>query len=222
MQFTLKTSFNNNDGFVLVAALLMLVVLTLIGIAATSTTNIELKIAGNDKTAGESFHKADGGLEASIEMLEQNIRCPTGFSLAPASFDSTDATTFFSISGMDIFDNEFALDESMDDVAGAISPVTLSDVPSETVRSLRLPLDPAAPSDAGTHTNMAIWGVTQYVAGSSIQMAAGYEGKGKGAAGGGGAIMYEVHSQHVGKNKSESILALEWLHIISSLVGCQY
>ena len=222
MRSAMKTGFHNDDGFVLVAALLMLVVLTLIGIAATSTTNIELKIAGNDKTAGESFHKADGGLEASIEVLEQNIRCPTGFSLAPASFDNSDATTFFSISGVNIFDNGFALDESMDDVAGSISPTTLGDIPSDTVRSLRLPFDPAASNDTATHTNMAVWGVTKYVAGSAIQMAAGYEGKGKGAAGGGGAILYEVHSQHSGKNNSESIVALEWLHIISSLVGCQY
>ncbi|WP_319547568.1 pilus assembly PilX N-terminal domain-containing protein [Desulfogranum marinum] len=214
--------FHNDDGFVLVAALLMLVVLTLIGIAATSTTNIELKIAGNDKTAGESFHKADGGLEASIEVLEQNIRCPTGFSLAPAGFDNADATTFFSISGVNVFDNNFALDETIDDVAGATGATTLGDVPSDAIRSLRLPLDPAVPSDADTHTNMAIWGETQYIAGSAIQMAAGYEGKGKGAASGGGAILYEVHSQHVGKNNSESIVALQWRHIISSLVGCKY
>jgi Tfp pilus assembly protein PilX len=40
----------NEEGFVLVIALLILVFLTIIGISATTTTQIELQISGNEKS----------------------------------------------------------------------------------------------------------------------------------------------------------------------------
>ena len=55
MQKLNNCAVGEQQGFVLVTALLILVVLTIIGIAATSTTRIELQIAGNDKTVGEFF-----------------------------------------------------------------------------------------------------------------------------------------------------------------------
>ncbi len=46
---TIKKTINNEQGFVLIVSLLMLMVLMIIGIAATNTTTIELGISGNDK-----------------------------------------------------------------------------------------------------------------------------------------------------------------------------
>ena len=43
------TSFTNEKGSILLVALIMLALLSLIGIAATRTTSIELQIAGNEK-----------------------------------------------------------------------------------------------------------------------------------------------------------------------------
>jgi len=51
---------NNEQGFVLVASLMMLMVLMIIGIAATNTTTLELQISGNDKLAKQTFYQAEG------------------------------------------------------------------------------------------------------------------------------------------------------------------
>ncbi len=217
----------DESGFVLIISMFVLVILSLIGIAATTTTTLELQIAGNDKVIRDAFHKADGGIENAIEMVEQNLLCPLGFSAAPAGFDNDDpsSASSFAIGGVDIFDNTFALDEQQRDLPDARADQTtleLTDIPSDELRTLRLPINPANRVDTAPHTNIATYGVTKYLAGSAIQMAAGYEGKGKGAATGGGSIVYEVHSQHIGDSNSESILALQWVHIITGLVGCLY
>ena len=52
----------NEDGSVLIVALLILVFLTIIGISATTTTNIEIQIAGNEKFHKIAFYHADSGV----------------------------------------------------------------------------------------------------------------------------------------------------------------
>ncbi len=64
---------DNERGSVLVIALIMLVLLTVIGISASTNSSIELRISGNDKFHKMAFYAADGGTEAGCELLEQNI-----------------------------------------------------------------------------------------------------------------------------------------------------
>ena len=49
----------NEDGFVLVIALIMMVLLTLLGISASTTTEIEMQIAGNERSHGIAFYAAE-------------------------------------------------------------------------------------------------------------------------------------------------------------------
>ncbi len=58
----MKNIHNNQNGFVLISVMLVLVVLTVIGISATTTTTIELKIAGNDRLAKMDFYNLEVGL----------------------------------------------------------------------------------------------------------------------------------------------------------------
>ena len=64
---------NKEDGSVLVVALITLVLLTIIGISASTTSNIEIRVAGNEKFHKMAFYAADGGGETGCELLEQNI-----------------------------------------------------------------------------------------------------------------------------------------------------
>jgi len=73
MERPLPLGSNMEQGSVLIVALVILVLLTLLGIAASTTTTIELQIAGNDKTYKMAFFAADGGTELGAELLEQNI-----------------------------------------------------------------------------------------------------------------------------------------------------
>ncbi|GAG11109.1 unnamed protein product, partial [marine sediment metagenome] len=54
---------NNEKGSVLLVSVLILILVTVIGIAATNTSTIEILISGNDKWHKMAFHEADGGTE---------------------------------------------------------------------------------------------------------------------------------------------------------------
>jgi len=54
---------NDQRGVALVIALVMLLVLTLIGIASVSMTSYESSIAGNERLYNLAFYTADGGVE---------------------------------------------------------------------------------------------------------------------------------------------------------------
>jgi len=187
---------NNSNGGVTVAALLILAILTIIGISAISTSNMEVQIANNDKVHKMSFYAADGGSELGTELLELNIACPSGFA-------SDNLTMTADITAVD---KDFWMQN--------VEPVVT--YPSDSERDVLIN------SAAGTHTNLSIFGTTALGVGGAIQMAAGYEGKGKGAAGGGVSILYEIHSQHLGFANSESVVAIQWRHNIGSEGTCAY
>ena len=54
----------NEEGIVLVLCLITLVLLTLIGVSATTTSQLEAEISGNDKTYKEAFYAAEVSLTA--------------------------------------------------------------------------------------------------------------------------------------------------------------
>jgi Tfp pilus assembly protein PilX len=66
----------NEDGFALVIALIMLVVLTLLGIAATNTTVVELNIAGNERVTAQQFDAADSGWQQAVPYLDRKASPP--------------------------------------------------------------------------------------------------------------------------------------------------
>lgn len=190
---------SNEKGFVMVVALMILVILSLIGIAGLGTSTFEEQIAGNDWSAKQTFYKSDGGTQLGSELLEYNFSC--------GPITSTKITSKIKIDTSKLFQNESA-------------PAT--DYPSDTARDLCWPSADAtnpvlADCDVGSkieHTNLSIFGTISYNEGAAIQMAAGYEGKGKGAAGGGAAYLHEVHSQNLGTRGNEAIVRVEWRHVV--------
>lgn len=62
----------NEDGFAIVACMLVLVVLTIIGIAATNTTSIEVSIAANEKIYKQNFYQAEGAARQASEENPQD------------------------------------------------------------------------------------------------------------------------------------------------------
>ena len=59
MKTKFKDTINNENGFVIVIALIMLAIVTVIGIAATRTSETELQISGNEKLHKLSFYAAE-------------------------------------------------------------------------------------------------------------------------------------------------------------------
>jgi hypothetical protein len=64
-----KTSAQNEQGFVLILALFMLVICTIIGIAAMNTSITEIDIAGNEKVHKETSYQAEAGYAAPVAAL---------------------------------------------------------------------------------------------------------------------------------------------------------
>ena len=62
----------NEDGSVMIVALAMLMLLTLIGISATTTTMIELQIAGAKKTHTDHLFLAEGGAMQCVQTMEDD------------------------------------------------------------------------------------------------------------------------------------------------------
>ncbi len=231
----------SEKGFVLVAALACLAVLSLIGIAAMHTSNIEKTIAQNVNLAEKTFYRADGGTEVGIEMIEWNLSCPLGFTQMVSN--DTDPDAFDQIRGVLVADSTFAFEEEFaglpwDPVkaghgAGMLienTPAPNSEYPSDAARSIVIAENPAlalaiiaagASVDNVPHTNVALFGLSVPGAGSALQMAAGYEGKGEGAAGGGAVINYGVFAQTFGLSNSQAIIRLGWQHLVGTEGNCR-
>jgi len=176
-------------GSALTITLLILVLVTVMGIAAINTSNIEIKIAGNQKLHEIAFYNADGGTEVAIEIVEQNI--------ASAGFDDAGSEDFEigNITGISL---NLYLNPS-------------SGKPSDANRDAYLPKNY---KENDPHTNLNIGGNPNLSTGSAIQMAGGYEGGGKGAAGGGSFVVYDIWSQYRGDRNSESVIRLQWMHVM--------
>lgn len=64
---SIQHTLSNEKGFVLVLVILMLAIVTVIGIAATRTSDTEMQIAANERSRANEFYDAEGGLIDTIE-----------------------------------------------------------------------------------------------------------------------------------------------------------
>ncbi len=68
-----KALHNHTEGFVLVLAIFMMALLSMIGLAAMTTSTTEIEIAANEKFRKMAFYQAESGLNigaALVEMLD--------------------------------------------------------------------------------------------------------------------------------------------------------
>lgn len=71
---------NNQDGSMIVVAMMLLVILTIIGITSTSTTVVENKIALNDQLHKMAFFHADSGVYTTPKLIRTIVREAEPFS----------------------------------------------------------------------------------------------------------------------------------------------
>jgi len=62
--------FKDQSGVALVIALIMIVILTLIGLASTYTSLFEIKLSGNKRGTTEAFYAADSGVQVVVDRVE--------------------------------------------------------------------------------------------------------------------------------------------------------
>ena len=189
----------DEQGFILVWALLLLVVVTLLGVSGISTSIFETKMAANEALHKQAFYQADGGTQNGISLLKHNITCISGFqddTLDGGIMMATTATGNPSPSG---HSRNFW-----------ISNNDLNEIPmaSDANRDFYYP---GGYSAGAPHTNGRINGNIKMIAGASIQQLAGYEGKGKGIGADGAYLVFDIKVERVGERNSRSGVCIEFL-----------
>ena len=177
----------NQSGSALIFAILMLSLLMIIGLSASSNTSLELLIAGNDKAHKQSFYYADAANELTKALLEQAIRA-RGWSDWPG--------TEIVLGKVHLTDKDFYL------------AADLGDTQADAENC-------AATINFGSGTTTLVVGSnSQLSSGGAVQMLSGYEGQGRSAAAGGAWVIYDIRTQHLGPAKSKAKIASQWRHLL--------
>ena len=79
--------FQDDSGVSLVIALLILLVLTLIGISAISTTTFETNIAGNNRLYNRAFYSSDAGVDYFFSRGNDYIALPNSMGAVDSRTD---------------------------------------------------------------------------------------------------------------------------------------
>ena len=98
MEQTASNTISNEKGSALVVALIILVLLTLIGISATTTTQIETQIAGNERTYVNQFYVADSAWKEGISWINQLAGAPTPVNFTNINVVASGTTDLESVS----------------------------------------------------------------------------------------------------------------------------
>lgn len=168
-----NSKLSNEQGFVLVISLLLLVVATVIGMLALATSTTEVMIAGNARLREINFSLADSGIELSRPIIENTV-----FN------EAVDLTRYPII-------NDTNLATELVGITGSIpNPDNPANNSSEADIRFR------------SGVNTILVDIDYYFAsppvGGAIEFASGYEGLGKGAGAGGAQIYYRINSYSVG------------------------
>lgn len=82
---------NKQQGSALIISLIMLMAMTMIGIAAMTTSTLEEKMAGNSRDRHLSFQAAETALINAEEYISNNIASPSAFDGSNAGLYEQDA-----------------------------------------------------------------------------------------------------------------------------------
>jgi hypothetical protein len=92
------------EGSVLVIALLMLALLTVIGIAATTTSRIELQISGNNRFHKQALYHADSGVYTTPKLVSACIDDAAEQAVSSGGYTPNDGTFYREVMGYDPHD----------------------------------------------------------------------------------------------------------------------
>jgi len=166
----------DNNGYVLITSLLLLLVLTIVGMSAIGTSTIENVLSGNIRLKERNLSKAEAGADISTAVVERSLR-------------EEDFVGFANIVKDTNLPNELAVDDFNSDEADTNPDVSF-----------------AIDNDAGDPDNVNVdidKMMVSWMFGTSIEFASGYDGIGK--SGGSGFYAYHrINSTGSGRAQSSS------------------
>jgi Tfp pilus assembly protein PilX len=102
---SLTGPLRDEQGSILVIGLIMLAFLTILGIAATRTSQIEIQVAGNDEYHKIAFYSADSGIYTTPKLISAAIDTGAAQTIASGSYTPNDGTFYREVLGFDAWDS---------------------------------------------------------------------------------------------------------------------
>ena len=100
-------SVNNKcdqEGSALIIALLIMVMLTIMGLAVTSTTEIDVQISKNDQFHKRAFYNADSGIYATPKVITECLTEGSEVTISGVTYLGSGGSFFEEIMGFDPHD----------------------------------------------------------------------------------------------------------------------
>lgn len=215
-------------GFALVFALVVLMILTLLGIAALNRSNVESMIATNDWVAKRALYKAESGADIGIQTLEYNFACgpleaaDLGAGKRPLNLLTIGEKQpkflerkkveddYHSAHGVRLPQPQYPRDTERSLCWASSDPFTQLKNPSAKV----LPNATDCQTGSGAeHTNVAMHGIREEDPGDSSSISEGYEGA---VSPGGSNLSYRhaIYARNInnGGSGAETTILVHWRH----------
>jgi hypothetical protein len=194
---TIQMDTQNEKGSALIIAILILMVVTVIGIIASRTASIELRIATHDKVHKMTWFATDATVDELVpELMEQAIEMRLTGEDALEEVMQVDTTLLAAPT------KAFYMNEDPGDC--------LDCVPSGDNYDIKL----AAAAMGYSDVHVRVYGDTEFSPGNALQLPEGYHGRGKGLASGGAMIIYNIRGQGVAHTGTEARITNRWRHVI--------
>jgi Tfp pilus assembly protein PilX len=183
------STIGNERGMVLVSALLLLLIVSFMAVGMSTDTSMDVRIAGYQKYKAVSFGYAESAVNAGTEILEDNIYeagwSGTDFPYPNLSdqYDPDDGITIVGSTNGDFY---------MDSNLGR----------NQTLKMI-----------GDIEAGVVVQRIVSKLGGGAIQMAAGYEMLGKGAAGGGIHVIYNLEAEGIGAGQARSDVGMHYRHV---------
>jgi len=201
---TISRKSSNQRGMALVLTLLILATASIIAVGINTDSTIEIKIGANQKDKIFSFTYGDFAAQIAPMIIEDNIY-HSGWSNVDARWDSSlDPPAYrYTPSSMEPF--ILVYKKSFSDLGTLSTKAILINCVKQSDGTIDITAPGGAFIDVSKKGGLA--------PGSAIQMAAGYEGIGKGSGGGGYHAFYHFDCDGEGINQARSKTEMYYRHV---------
>ena len=165
-------ALGRQDGVAMLTVLMLTIILTVIGIAAITTTTMDIRMAGGERLREGSVNAAEACMSSAVQIIQQTLQN----SSIPSTLTGAGTNPVITVSPLqnEIMGGSDGNPDSADPNVSGNAPNAVLTIAPYTV-------------------NMDIDRLyAKPKAGGSLQFAAGYEGTAGGAAGGGIEIIYRI------------------------------
>ncbi len=184
---------DSNKGSALIVTLLILIAVTASGIVSSKMAMVETQIAGYDKFQRATWTVTDGTTDMLLPQVIEYTLDPVNARELP------DQEALKDNEGMEFPTQDFFMNESQTCEANR---------PESDNRDVFV-----AGSGSSADISIRVYGDTEFTPGSALQLPEGYHGAGKGAAGGGTNIVYNIRGLGVNMGTVQARVQTRWRHV---------